>query len=457
MNSISTCNDKTLILIVDDDSMTRIMMRQVLAKEGFAVLDAENGQIAVDIFKSQQPECIIMDIEMPIMDGLTACSTIRKEQNGDLVPILISTGFDDVKSIENAYQAGATDFISKPVNWTVFGHRIRYILRASEAIADYQRAEKHASRLGRIVENSSNEIFIIDSETFLIQEANSNARENLKLSNQASEQHFLPDFLVDISIDELTAQVTPLLEEKCDEVAINAQIKRTDHSYYQLEMRIHLFDQEKKSQFVIIAQDITDRAAAEERMRQMAFYDGLTGLPNRQLFIETLNMMIKLSQRCERLVALMFIDLDNFKRVNDTLGHSYGDLLLKHVAERLKSCVRESDYIARYVDSDCEMMAARLGGDEFTVVLNNLKDTKGAEIVAERILTVLGDPVELDDHSIAITPSIGIAFAPIDTNDVTALLEFADTAMYHAKNNGKNNYQFYSFINQMQCKAINGY
>ncbi len=446
---MSTFNDNNsaLILVVDDDTMARMMMRQVLEKENFQVIEAENGQVAVDKFKQYQPAGIILDIEMPVKDGLSACAEIRKTENGSFVPIIISTGFDDVKSIENAYQAGATDFISKPVNWTIFGHRMRYILRASRAISDYQSAEMRASRLGRVVENSSNEIFIITSDTFLLLEANNNARSNLKISDQTVGQHSLTKFLVNMSENELSAKVKPLLEETLDEVIIATRIQRDDGSFYEIEMRVHVFDQETKKQLVIIAQDITDRTIAEERMRQMAFYDGLTGLPNRQLFTETLNIMIKLSQRCDMLVAVMFIDLDNFKHINDTLGHSQGDLLLKRVADKLKACVRESDYIARYVGTECEMMAARLGGDEFTVVLNNIKEKRGAEIVAERILSSLAETVDLKGHDLVVTPSIGIAFAPTDTQDADTLLKHADTAMYHAKNSGKNNFQIYDNLN----------
>ena len=183
---------------------------------------------------------------------------------------------------------------------------------------------------------------------------------------------------------------------------------------------------------------------AKDRMRQLAYYDSLTSLPNRQLFTEQLELLLKISKRDKSILALLFLDLDNFKRINDSLGHTAGDMLLREVGARLSSCIRESDLISQYFDPESKIDVSRLGGDEFTVVLYKLEEPKIAGVVAERLLESLQTPMLIDGHEIVITPSIGIAIAPQDADTVEDLLKRADTAMYHAKTTGKNNYSFYS-------------
>jgi diguanylate cyclase (GGDEF)-like protein len=183
---------------------------------------------------------------------------------------------------------------------------------------------------------------------------------------------------------------------------------------------------------------------AKDRLRQLAYYDSLTSLPNRQLFTEQLELLLKISKRDETTVALLFLDLDNFKRINDSLGHTAGDMLLREVAARLSSCIRESDLISQYFDAESKIGVSRLGGDEFTVVLNKVEAPKIAGVVAERLLESLQSPMLIEGHEIVITPSIGIALAPQDASTVEDLLKRADTAMYHAKTTGKNSYRYYS-------------
>jgi len=182
----------------------------------------------------------------------------------------------------------------------------------------------------------------------------------------------------------------------------------------------------------------------KDRLRQLAYFDSLTSLPNRRLFTEQLSLLLKIASRNAQNLALLFLDLDNFKRINDSLGHSAGDLLLREVGFRLSGCIRESDVVAHYVESDSSRIdVSRLGGDEFTVVLNQIENAESAGLVAQRIIEALAEPMTIDGHELVITPSIGIALAPRDASDVEGLLRAADTAMYHAKNNGKNNFLYY--------------
>ena len=193
-----------------------------------------------------------------------------------------------------------------------------------------------------------------------------------------------------------------------------------------------------------LSQAVKQVTESKNRLRQMAYYDSLTSLPNRRLFTEQLDLLLRLTKRNDEMLALLFLDLDNFKRVNDSLGHSAGDLLLREVAQRLASCVRDSDVVAHFVDSDSRIDVSRLGGDEFTVVLNQVENADAVSMVAQRLLNALLQPVEIDGHELVITPSIGIALAPRDASDLEGLLKAADTAMFHAKARGKNTFVFYT-------------
>ena len=182
----------------------------------------------------------------------------------------------------------------------------------------------------------------------------------------------------------------------------------------------------------------------KEDLHRMAYFDSLTGLPNRRLFTEQLTLLMSLAKRNKSMVALLFLDLDNFKRINDSLGHSAGDLLLREVGFRLCNCMRESDVVAHFVDTEGAIKVSRLGGDEFTVLINQIDRPESAGLVASRILDAMALPMIIDGHELVITPSIGIAIGPQDADDVEGLLKAADRAMYHAKKISKNDYLFYS-------------
>lgn len=186
------------------------------------------------------------------------------------------------------------------------------------------------------------------------------------------------------------------------------------------------------SRYAAIIRDITERKQDEERILRQATFDGLTGLPNRALFLDRLGQSLKAVSRAEKKLGLMFIDLDGFKLVNDTHGHDMGDGLLREAATRISQSVRDGDTVAR------------LGGDEFTVIMPNLSDAKDATVVAQRILDALASPFDLDGAESFVSGSIGITVFPDDAETANDLLKNADAAMYRAKDMGKANYQFYT-------------
>ncbi len=189
--------------------------------------------------------------------------------------------------------------------------------------------------------------------------------------------------------------------------------------------------------------DITGLKQAQEQITKMAYYDSLTNLPNRLLFLDRLHLALSHAERHRRFLALLFLDLDNFKRINDTLGHRAGDMLLKEVAQRLTGSMRSSDVISRQSPDEFEITVARQGGDEFTILLTEISHVQNAAKVAQRFLESLARPFLLDGQEVFITASVGIALYPLDGDDPDSLLKNADIAMYHAKDRGKNNYQYY--------------
>ncbi|MDP5141816.1 EAL domain-containing protein [Rheinheimera baltica] len=198
-------------------------------------------------------------------------------------------------------------------------------------------------------------------------------------------------------------------------------------------------EQQQQTFFVLVFTDITAQKMAEDELRYLANYDALTGLPNRALLMDRIYHGIDQAKRDKRSLALCFIDLDRFKQINDSLGHDVGDLLLKEVARRLTEALRDSDTVAR------------LGGDEFVVLLEGYKNEDNISHVARKMLTVVGEPMQLATHTVGVSPSIGIAVYPDDAINATELLKHADVAMYHAKEAGRNNFQF--FTEEMNEKA----
>jgi len=175
-----------------------------------------------------------------------------------------------------------------------------------------------------------------------------------------------------------------------------------------------------------------ERNNATQKQHHLAYFDALTNLPNRQLFHDRLNQALSRAQRYEEKVSLMFIDLDDFKIINDTMGHDMGDLLLQSVARRLERCLRKSDTVAR------------IGGDEFTCILPHIEKRGDVNIVAKKIIRALNTPFELNGHTIQISGSIGASLFPDDTGDSEKLIKNADLAMYHAKNQGKSKFCFFT-------------
>ena len=197
-------------------------------------------------------------------------------------------------------------------------------------------------------------------------------------------------------------------------------------------LSINTFKYETDHYFTAIIQDISERVMFEKHLARLAYYDSLTGLPNRRMFHDRLVQAIERARRNEKLVGVLFLDLDHFKDINDTLGHLFGDRVLQETAKRLSDLLRKEDTVAR------------LGGDEFTVILESIRNLADAEDVANKILHSIRQPFKLGEHEIYVTSSIGITLYPLDDSDIERLIMNADGAMYQAKSHGRNTYELYT-------------
>ncbi len=216
--------------------------------------------------------------------------------------------------------------------------------------------------------------------------------------------------------------------------------RRKDGATFPMELSIGEMRLDQRRFFIGAVRDITERKQAQERLNHLAYHDVLTGLPNRLLFNDRFAQTAINASRHDRAVAVMFLDLDRFKTINDTLGHEVGDLLLKVVADRLVGCVREGDTVAR------------LGGDEYAILLADMAQAQDAALVAQKILDGFAKPFQVGSHELYTTASIGITLFPTDDTHIENLLKNADAAMYRAKDRGRNNYQFYTA--DMNAKAV---
>ena len=432
---------KPLALVVDDDPTLRLYMCAALKKAGFDALEADGGAKALDDFSRVRPDLILLDLMMPGMDGFETCRAIRDLPGGQYTPILMVTGLDDNESIERAFDAGANDFVSKPINWTVLSHKGKYLLRAGRAFRDLDRNRRRLAKTQELARLGNWQIDLTNGEFG----CSSKACRLLGFDDHA--QAGYTDFLSPIISSErekVKAKIDRAVQHR-QNLSINYPVILPDgtqkHILNQGEV---LYSANGDAELLLgVIQDVTPLKQAEEEIRLLAFYDSLTGLANRALFLDRLEKAIAASQRSAQKFALLFLDLDQFKLINDTLGHHIGDLLLKQVADRLTRNVRSTDTAAVMGFRQPDAVIARLGGDEFTILLADIKKPDVAAKVAARLIGEIADTYHLEGHDVSMTTSIGISVYPEDGTEPGVLLKNADSAMYHAKNSGRNSYQFY--------------
>ena len=444
------------VLIVDDDVMVRVLARTSFSQLDLNVYEAGNGAEAVELFTQQPCDLILLDLEMPVMDGFTACRKIRLLPGGENVTIIVVTGLDDSESIQKAYELGATDFVTKPINWSILNQRMRFIIRAREAFQALQENEAKLYESQQIANLGHWDWDVLNNKA----EWSDQLYKILNKSKEICNPSFTTFLQVVHPNDRgmVTRTITQAVEKG---------------EVYNIEHRIQLPDGRERNvisqgraimgltgqvvKLRSVVQDITERKLAEERIFHLAYYDNLTGLPNRDMFKEYADRLLITAQRDGTKAAVLLMDLDRFKRINDSLGHSIGDELLKEVAGRITTCVRQSDLITKLHNmDDSPYSIARPGGDEFMLLIRGLERTDVVANFVRRLLAEMTRPLQTHNQEIYISASIGIAVFPEDGLNQDTLISHADIALAHAKEAGGGCFRFYAKeMNQWANERIN--
>jgi diguanylate cyclase (GGDEF)-like protein len=422
-------------LIVDDDGSGRLLARSALEQGGLMVFEAADGVEALEQFAQITPDVIVMDVEMPRMNGYDACAAIRARPDGRRVPIMMLTGHGDLASVNSAFDAGATDFISKPVPWALLGHKVAYLLRASRVRGELERSEERQTAVLAAVPDV---LIELDASNQVLQVFGAGQRQAM----------FGSDTLVGRSIlallpPDAVPQFTMLL---------HAARRNEAHPEFEFELATSMSGAVVEARAVpyrdqgilVMLRDVTERRRSLERIRELAYFDALTSLPNVEFFRERVAGAAAHHRATGAPMAILHVDLDHFQRINDSFGQKVGDGVLRAVAMLLRR-VFEPDRSAAFV--------ARFGGDEFSVLLPEITDLAGALAQAERLSAAFTEPLLVEGQEVFVTAAIGVAAAPEHGADEEVLTRNAHAAAGAAKLAGGHRVQTYNAALERSSRA----
>jgi diguanylate cyclase (GGDEF)-like protein/PAS domain S-box-containing protein len=437
------------ILIVDDDPVLLRSLKELLAVHAYDTDVATGGEQAICLINKKDYDLILLDLHMPEVNGYDVMQHLKSINQK--AAIIIVSGENTFEAARKACSGGTYAYLSKPYKTDELLNTVKHALKEKhlkKLNSVMQHRLKESERLHRYLVNTSPDIiYILDPQgcfTFINQRIES-------LLGFSPEELIGNHYSILVHQDDIQHAKYVFNERRVGERASNnieLRLKCKDSDkprYFENKMLpIELSsmgiytgaDKNKKNTYLGtygVARDITERKIAEETITFQAYHDLLTRLPNRTLLRDRLSLAITQAKRENEMLAVMFLDLDRFKNINDSLGHISGDELLQQVSARLKSCLRKGDTLARF------------GGDEFTLLLPKITNRSAdARKIAEKIAYVLKEPFFIDDNELYVSASIGISLYPQDGQNMDALIKNADIAMYHVKGQGKNGFQFFS-------------
>lgn len=408
------------ILVVEDDLSTLMLIKSVLGKQGYRLLEAADGQEGLEVFQRERPDLVLMDVMMPRLDGFAACVAMREFEALPGTPVIMLTAADATADVERAFESGATDFITKPINWPLLAARLRYTLRARRTSLELQRTrlrQSHAQKIARV--------------GFWAWHADS---DRLEWSQDLAEMAGVSAEQID-HLDKLLTQVHP---DDRARLARAMNVTRTTMSRLDQEVRLpqagggmrvlHLVAELSSTQgaarlFEGAWQDVTQTREAERMVQHLAWHDTLTGLPNRKLFLHLLEAAIEHARREGRGIAMVLFDISRLGRINDALGMNIGDLVLARVAHVLQQGLPSGIHVAR------------LAGDEFALLVPH-NDLSRVRTETDAALARAGQPIDIDGQVLFVTLTAGIALFPDHAGHAEEMIQAARGARKLARLQG---------------------
>jgi diguanylate cyclase (GGDEF)-like protein len=423
-------SSRPIAIIADDEELGRLLLAESAAATGLEVRAFDNGLAALEASLAQDVAVVLLDVDMPGMDGYSVCRRLRAEPRLATVPIVMVTGHEDAVAINLAFEAGATDFISKPVNWALLPRRIEYILRNA---ASARALAERVAQVRTLIDALPDTLWVVAADGNIRWSPNAGRPEQGDAAANAAHES-----LAALAPAERMPNVLAAIRQTArDGLQRNLEYREDGSTGLRRSFELR-FSRREGGDVVVVRQDTSERTAAAEHIERLAYFDPLTELPNRQRCIETAEKLFAEAAQSQQSVAVIYLDLNNFKLVNDTFGHSVGDAVLRTVAGKL----------ARTLDgfqaSDAHLSAARFGGDEFVVLLRHSSARELATEIANACCATLEESIAYQGLEFFSGPSIGLAVYPDDGADVATVFKHADTAMYQAKTGAANSVVAYT-------------
>ncbi|WP_341501242.1 EAL domain-containing protein [Gallaecimonas sp. GXIMD4217] len=446
-------SEQLKILIVDDRRENHRVIESILEEIEADYYHAFSGEQALKLALRHSFAVILLDVMMPGMDGFETASLLRVNEETRATPIIFITAADRTEELEfKGYEVGAIDYLFKPINAHTLASKVSVFLELERQRIGLRRTMERLQMQetkNRLLLHSIGEGIIGLDQNGHITFINPATEKLLKVCELDIVGHHIAEYIGADMVGDVSESWTesPLYQQCRRDKPFHREFSLfsdTEKNFFPVEYTATpVYDDGNFAGIVIAFQDITQRRRIEEQLARLAQYDSLTGLLNRYSFEKSLKNAIARAKRSEHRFALLFLDLDHFKQINDNLGHEVGDLLLQQASTRIVETVRESDTLGR------------IGGDEFLLILDLVDEPceRNAAAVAEKILAAITEPFHVRDHELYLGVSIGIAIYPGSGETVEKLMRASDLAMYRAKTKGRNNYRF--FTEEMQQQAHN--
>ncbi len=406
------------VLIVDDDRVVRLTLAQALRKSGYAVLEAADGPAGIEIVREQKPDVVLLDAIMPGLDGFETCREVRKLAKYDQLPVFMLTSIDQVDKIDRAFDLGVTDFLVKPIRFSLLLPRIRFALRARDMGVALRRHEERLAQAQRVARFGYWEVFATgDAEC---------SDGTLNLLGLTGSRFRARDDLLDLVPQGERQQIRAAIEAALRTGASYELEHRMLRADGQLRVLHHQGEPHRDGDGQIVGllgtlQDVTERRRAEAMIDYQTYYDAVTGLPNRRLFSDRMSHAIASALQSEQIFVIGFVGLEGFRRFNESMGHDAGDKLLRNVAQRLEQSLKSKATIARMYN------------DVFAILTEPIPNPLAIESMATDLQHMFEKPFLVEQRELFVKGHVGLAIFPEDGDSVHAMLRSAEAAMARAR------------------------